>query len=495
MMTTHFEPPDLETPMQLDPEREAMHELGGRVIELIAAHRCEVERKPVHRHAARGQLDALLAEPPPQAGMPISAVLDLVEQCVLNAIAHTDHPRFFGYVPSPGNFVSAMGDAIASGFNVFAGHALVGSGPAAIEAITLGWLRSLMGFPSSASGIFVSGGSVANLTAIHTARTHLLGRTVGHDPSLVVYATTQQHASLPKALRILGFSAGQYRLVSTTSEGLTLDIGALRAAIASDRRSGRRPFLIAVTAGATSTGIVDPLRAVRRVCDDEGLWMHVDGAYGNAAWLDSQSRPLLDGIASADSLVLDPHKWWFQPYEIGCVLVRRGDALRQAFAVEAEYLREAHGAATDAAADPLSGVVNFYDLGPQLTRSFRALKLWMFLKANGIPRLTKMVQRGIAMAAAAQDEVVRSPHFELVTPASLGILTFRFRDSGLQDAEHVADAVDALLATGYALITTTEIKGERVFRLCPIHPHVSLAHVRRSLDLLAGDANSTRLSR
>jgi glutamate/tyrosine decarboxylase-like PLP-dependent enzyme len=119
----------------------------------------------------------------------------------------------------------------------------------------------------------------------------------------------------------------------------------------------------------------------------------------------------------------------------------------------------------------------------------------MFLKANGIPRLTKMVQRGIAMAAAAQDEVVRSPHFELVTPASLGILTFRFRDSGLQDAEHVADAVDALLATGYALITTTEIKGERVFRLCPIHPHVSLAHVRRSLDLLAGDANSTRLSR
>jgi aromatic-L-amino-acid decarboxylase len=185
-MTTHFEPPDLETPMQLDPEMEAMRELGGRVIELIAAHRCEVERKPVHRHAARGQLDALLAEPPPQIGMPISAVLDLVEQCVLNAIAHTDHPRFFRYVPSPGNFVSAMGDVIASGFNVFAGHALVGSGPAAIEAITVGWLRSLMGFPSAASGIFVSGGSVANLTAIHTARTHLLGRTVGHDPSLVV---------------------------------------------------------------------------------------------------------------------------------------------------------------------------------------------------------------------------------------------------------------------------------------------------------------------
>jgi aromatic-L-amino-acid/L-tryptophan decarboxylase len=224
---------------------------------------------------------------------------------------------------------------------------------------------------------------------------------------------------------------------------------------------------------------------VRQVCDDESLWMHVDGAYGAAAWLDSLSRPLLDGIESADSLVLDPHKWWFQPYEIGCVLVRRGEALRHAFAIEAEYLREAHVASSDTTGDPLSGAVNFYDLGPQLTRSFRALKLWMFLKENGVARLTKMVQRGIAMAAAAEDEVERSPHFDLVTPASLGIVTFRFRDPDLRDADRVANAVDALLATGYALITSTEIKGERVFRLCPIHPHVTLAQVRRSLDLLA----------
>jgi aromatic-L-amino-acid/L-tryptophan decarboxylase len=459
-----------------------MRALGYRVIDDIVDHHLRLHSKPVSRRKPRSHYDALFSGPPPREGANPIEVLRLVEDHILTGIAHTDHPRFFGYVPSPGNYMSVLGDALASGFNVFAGHCLVGSSAAAIEATTLGWLRDLVGFPASAGGIFLSGGSMSGLSALHTARTAAMGR-AGHDHSLVVYGTGETHSSLAKALRILGFDTQQFRRVATDA-ALAMAPPALIQAIQSDRSKGLRPFAVLATAGTTSTGAIDPLVELRRICDAHGLWLHVDGAYGAAACLVAEARGKLSGMELADSLVLDPHKWWFQPYEMGCLLVRDQRLLKAAFAVAAEYLREA-AAAGVADGEGLAGDINFYDLGPQLTRSFRALKLWMFFKTFGVDAIGHAVTKGIELAERTEELISASPDWEIVTRAQLGILTFRCPHPKGRAKAAITRAVDRLLADGFALITTTEVRGETVFRACPIHPDASIDDVARSLELLA----------
>lgn len=463
-------------------DEEAMRRLGYRVVDMILDHHLHLAEKPVVQRRTRAEYDALFAEAAPRRGADPQAVLDLVERHIMTGLGHTDHPRFYGYVPSPGNYLSALGDALAAGFNVFAGQTLVGSPAGAIEAITLGWLRDLVGFPRSTSGIFVSGGSMAGLTALHTARVDALGG-AGHDPALRVYATAEAHSSLAKGLRILGFDPGQMRTVAV-DDGLAMDLAALAAAVAEDRAAGLRPSVVIASAGTTSTGVVDPLPGIRRICDDHGLWLHVDGAFGAAAVLDSAGRQALAGIELADSLVLDPHKWWFQPYEIGAVLVRDGDKLERAFSVEAGYLREANALARRE--DGLGGDITFFNLGPQMTRSFRALKLWMFVKTFGIDAIAAAVSRSIRLAEAAERLVRAGADWEIVTPAQLGVLTFRSRASAGRGEAAVRAAVAAMLASGQALITTTEVRGEVVLRLCLIHPDARLDEVEASLAAMAG---------
>ncbi|GAA0631687.1 aminotransferase class I/II-fold pyridoxal phosphate-dependent enzyme [Sphingomonas ursincola] len=464
-------------------DQQAMRQLGYRVVDLIVDHQTGMRSKPVARRRERAVYDRRFAAPPPRTATDPQAVLSEVAEHVLTGIAHTDHPRFYGYVPGPGNYVSVLGDALAAGFNVFAGHSLVGSSAAAIESITLGWLRDLMGMPSTAGGIFLSGGSMAGLSALHVARTRALGAGVTHDPTLAVYGTTEAHSSLAKALRTLGFGNDQLRLVPI-DDSLRMNVQALAEMVRSDRINGLRPLAVIATAGTTSTGTVDPLLDIRRLCDDENLWMHVDGAYGGAARIGTCAKTLLDGLGMADSLVLDPHKWLFQPYEIGCLLVRDARSLKAAFAVEAEYLREA-AASASSAADGLAGAINFYDYGPQLTRSFRALTLWMFLKTFGLDHVEQAIDRGIKLAEAAEAHISASSEWQIVTPAQIGILTFRSTIASRRRPQVIKRAVQAGLDEGYALITTTEVRGETVFRLCPIHPDAQFDEVATALNKLA----------
>lgn len=475
---------DLDDPLTIDPDPEICRALGYRVIDQLVARRSELKRSPVHGRAERKALDELLGTSLPIVDMEPTEVLRLVEDVVLPANTSTDHPRFFGYVPGPSSFVGVLADAISAGHNVFAGHALVGAGAAAVEAQVLSWLRTIMGLPQTASGLFVSGGSVGNLTAIHTARTKHIGKHAPHDPLLVAYGSEQSHASLAKALRILGFAPRQMRLVQTDAQHRMIP-DRLDACIAEDRAAGLTPFLVMATAGSTSVGAVDPLEALRQRCDEHQLWLHVDGAYGAAAILDPTSKELFSELARADSLVLDPHKWWFVPYEAGVVFVRNGLDLRSAFSTEAGYLREAAaaGGRTDEA-DPLSGLVNFFEYGPQLTRSFRALKLWMVMKTLGSRRLGHLVSRGIRLAQAAEDFIADSPVWEVVTPASIGVVTFRPTITRLASAETLMVAVRSALDEGFALITTAEVDSETVLRLCPIHPEATLDDIKQSLERL-----------
>jgi glutamate/tyrosine decarboxylase-like PLP-dependent enzyme len=393
-------------------------------------------------------------------------------------MSHLDHPRFFAYVPSPGNFVGAMADALASGFNPFAGAWAIAAGAAQVELVTVDWLRAICGLPAGAGGTFVSGGSMANLTALAAARHRRFG--TGDFSRAVVYASDQVHSSVVRGARVLGFAPERVRLLASDA-ALRLQPAALARAMEEDAAAGLVPFCVVASAGTTSTGAVDPLAETAAVCRAAGAWLHVDGAYGAAAALTERGRALLAGLGEADSVSMDPHKWLFQPFECAAVLVRDAQVLRDVFRMVPEYLKDS---------DLSHEEVNFRDRGVQLTRGFRALKLWMSIQAFGLDAFRAAVDRGIDLAAIAEEELRASPEWEVLTPAQLAIVTFRFRPSGspLSDAE--LDALQRRIAAettrgGFAMLSTTELAGRAALRLCTINPRTTDDDVRETIRRLA----------
>jgi aromatic-L-amino-acid decarboxylase len=258
-----------------------------------------------------------------------------------------------------------------------------------------------------------------------------------------------------------------------------LDLPALQNEVEADRAQGRRPFCVVASAGTTNTGAIDPLPELARYCRREGLWLHVDGAYGAAAALCPRGQALLDGLGLVDSLALDPHKWLFQPYEIGCVLVRDKRWLRQAFHILPEYLAVTEGR---------EGEVNLCDYGIQLTRGFRALKLWMSLKFFGLPAFQKAQARGFELAELAEMIVGQMPGWQVVTPAQMGVVTFRFAPQGLREEELdqlQLELVEAMIADGFAMVSSTVLRGRTVLRMCTINPRTTETDIRETLAKLA----------
>lgn len=397
----------MDVPLRLSAAN--MRDLGYQAVNEVVDHLTTLRDRPVGSPPDREMLEAFMdAALPAEPRDAVEVMKEAVEH-VREFVVHTDHPRFLAYIPGPSTYVGAVADFLASGFNVFAGQWLVGSGPAIIERITIDWLRTVCGFPSTAGGLFVNGGTMANLVAIHAARTKCGGR------SGLIYVTSQTHGSIRQGLSFIGFGDDQVSVVDTDDQQ-RMDPDSLRERIARDRDAGLRPSCVVATAGSTNTGAVDPLDALADLCAENGLWPHVDGAYGAAAALSESAGDLLNGLSRADSLALDPHKWWYQPYEAGCVLVRDETTLIDAYSMDAEYLRETrHGTA------PL----NYYDFGPQLTRGFRALKIWMTFKTFGLDAFRRAVEHGIALAEYAEELILSSGRWEVVSPARLAIVTFR----------------------------------------------------------------------
>lgn len=470
-----------DAPGTLELSREEMRALGYRVVDLLVEHIATLRDKPVTRWADRPAMEARLREPVPRAGSDPGAVLEQVETEVLSNLMHLDHPRFFAFVPGPSNFVGVMADALASGFNVFAGTWLEAAGPTQVELVTVDWLRQLCGLPEAAGGLFVSGGSMANLTALTVARRVMLGDRLD---GAVVYCSDQTHSSVERGLQVLGFAPAQLRKLPSDA-AFRLPLPELRRAVEADRAAGRRPFCVIANAGTTSTGAVDPLPALADLCRETGLWLHADGAYGAAAVLCDAGRARLDGLGRVDSLSLDPHKWLFQPYEIGCVLVRDRRLLRETFHILPEYLKDLYRVDPEVNSTwRNSELINFCDYGVQLTRGFRALKLWMSLKVFGLDAFRRAVGRGIALAELAEAAVRRLPHWEVVTPAQLAVVTFRYVPAGMSAAE--VDTlnqrlVEAMIADGFAMISSTVLRGRTVLRMCPINPRTTDADVEETV--------------
>jgi glutamate/tyrosine decarboxylase-like PLP-dependent enzyme len=450
---------------------EEMRRLGYRMVDILVAHFESLREKKVTRVESRDALRAIFEEPLPEQGSDPAALLDFLEREVFTRVMHLDHPRFFGFIPGPSNFVSVLAEALASGHNVFAGTWLEASAPAAIELQVVDWLRQLVGAPETAGGLFVSGGTMANLTGLAVARRNR--RAV---PDAVVYSSDQTHYSIARAMRILGFSNDSLRKLDSDS-AFRLPLESLERAIAADRAAGRTPFLVVANAGTTNTGAVDPLREIAGICRRENLWLHVDGAYGASAALTTRGKKALDGIELADSLSLDPHKWLFQPYEAGCVLVRERRHLEETFRAAPEYLK-------DTARNPEDEEVNFSDLGPQGTRSFRALKLWLSMKTFGLERFRQAIDRGLDLAEWTESYLRRSASWEVASPASLGIVCFRCHREGLSEArleELHRSLVAALIGDGTAMVSSTELRGKTVLHVCLINPRTTEDDVRKTL--------------
>jgi aromatic-L-amino-acid decarboxylase len=433
-----------------------MRRFGYRVVDLLADHFARMEHGPAGAKAQPGQIIPLFDREPSEHGRDPQEILAQLERDVFPNNLHVDHPRFFAFVPGPNNFVSAMADALSAGFNVFNGTWFGGSAAAALELGVVRWLGRVCGFPAEAGGLFVSGGSMANLTALVAARHARLNDRI---EGAVVYFSDQTHSSVERALRVIGFAPGQIRKIESDSE-FKLQLESLRAAVADDRTQGLRPFCIVANAGTTNTGAVDPLPVLADFAAADKLWLHVDGAFGAAALLSERGRALLQGLERADSISLDPHKWLFQSFECGCVLVRDAALLKSAFQIKADYLRDVHRVVEE---------FNPCDYGVQLTRSFRALKLWLSLETFGLAAFREAIGRGFELAELAERELRARDGWEILSPAQMATVCFRFG----KDDELQTRLVDAMLHDSYALLTSTTLRGATSLRLCTINPRTT----------------------
>jgi aromatic-L-amino-acid/L-tryptophan decarboxylase len=444
-----------------------MRRLGYRVVDILVQHFAGMREGPVGAKGAPEELMARLSAPPSETPTDPHELLAHLEKEVFPNNLHVDHPRFFAFVPGPGNFVSTMADALAAGFNVFNGTWLGGSAAAAIELTVIDWFRGFCGFPETAGGLFVSGGSAANLTALHAARCAKLGERI---QGATIYFSDQTHYSVERALRVVGFSREQFRKIPS-DDGFRLPLESLRQAICADKEADLRPFCVIANAGTTNTGAVDPLSDLADLCAAEGLWLHADGAYGAAAVISERGREKLVGLDRADSLSLDPHKWLFQPFECGCVLVRDAAYLKSAFQLMPEYMRDVHRNTAE---------INPADYGIQLSRGFRALKVWLSMNTFGLAAFRDAITRGFELAEFAEKELRARRHCEILSPAEMAIVAFRF---GKDDAVQTK-LVDLMLRDGFAFLTSTTLKGLTALRLCTINPRTTEQDIIETIDRL-----------
>jgi aromatic-L-amino-acid/L-tryptophan decarboxylase len=459
-------------PLQFDPE--AMREIGHRTVDTLVEAIAGIESQPVMCRVPAAPMRARLDARPPAAGRPYDEVLAQVFADVVPFCAHTGAGGYLAFIPGFPTWPSAMGDLIASALMMDACWWAGGAGSSQLELTVLRWFADWLGYPATASGILVSGGSAANMTALACARERRVG---AMRDDLVVYVSSQSHSSIARAARALGFRPGQVRVLPV-DRSFRLRVDVLEQAVAADRAAGLLPLAVCANAGSTNTGAVDSLPALADVCAAHDLWLHVDGAYGAFAALTERGRRALTGVERADSITLDPHKWLFQPFECGAILVREAEGLRRAFEITPDYLRdvEAHEE------------VNFSDRGLQLSRFCRALKVWMSLQTFGLDAFREAIDGALDLAREAAARVEASAELELLAPVDLSVVAFRRRPAGETD-ERRLDAINlALVAaveqTGEALVSSTRLLGRTAIRTCILNPTTTAAHVQRVLDII-----------
>ena len=411
-------------PLEMSPEE--FRRLGYRLVDRIAGFLATIRTEPLTPGETPARLRPLVGRPPlPAEGAPGERLLDEATELILGHSLRNGHPRFMGYITSSAAPIGALGDLLAAAVNPNVGGWELSPAASEIEAQTIRWVAELVGYPSDCGGLLVSGGNMANMVCFLAGRRAMLGgeaRTAGlGHTTLRIYTSAATHTWIQKAADLFGLGTDAIRWIPVDDAG-RMDVTALRARIGADREAGERPLMVIGTAGTVSTGAVDPIRDLAAVCREQGIWFHVDGAYGAPAAVLPDAPDDLHALALADSLSVDPHKWLYAPIEAGCVLVRDPAHLPDAFSWSPSYYR--FGTAGE---EP---PVNYLELGPQNTRGFRALKVWLGLRQAGRSGYRRMIADDCRMAAELYRAAQAHPEIEALT-LGLSIATFRYRPADL----------------------------------------------------------------
>jgi aromatic-L-amino-acid/L-tryptophan decarboxylase len=482
------------------PTLEELRSAAGAIQDWALNHYQSLPDQPIGATPSPAELRASLDLPPPDEGRAFADVLADFRQHIEPNAFRVNHPRFMAFVPGAPCFPSILGDWLSTAANFFCGVWLEAAGPAQVESTVLDWFRQWLGMPDTTRGVLTSGGSEANLTALVVARERV---PLEDRQRIVLYVAEQRHWSVDRAAKVMGLLPSQIIEVPVDRD-FRMRGKELWRAVERDLCDDYLPWAVVANAGATNTGTVDALDEIAQVCREEGMWLHIDAAYGWAAVLCESGKKELAGIELADSITLDPHKWLAQAFDVGCVLIRDGRLLPQTFATRPDYLQDV---------TPNEGEVNYADHGIALTRRFRALKIWVSMQMLGLNWFRRLAEHGCALADYAQAALIAAGCFEILCPRRLSIVCFRYvptvggaRSEARPADPHAADPrfasgsaaacipqglddlntqlLAALRDTGRAFLSSTRLRGAFAVRMCFINWRTSAADVDEVIALL-----------
>lgn len=465
-----------------------IRQLGHQMLDDMMDYLENIGTRPVWTKpsdAARAHLQ----QPLPLTPTPLSDIYADFQTHILPYNKGNVHPRFWSWVQGTGSPFAMLADMLASGMNP---NTAIGDHAAMyVEQQVLGWCKAMLGFPETGSGLLVSGGSLANITALIVARNAFGERRIRQEgvlargDRLALYTSTETHACVTKAAEVMGLGSQSVRLIPVDAQ-FRMRTDLLRQRIAADRAQGFTPFCVVGNAGTVNTGAIDPLETIWEICQTENLWFHVDGAFGALAKLTPEYRDALMPIEKADSLAFDLHKWMYLPYEIGCVLVRDAAAHRAAFASEPSYL-VSHERGLAAGPDPMS------HYGLELSRGFKALKVWMSFQEHGIEKLTRLIRQNIAQAFYLGECVASYPDLELLTPVTMNLVCFRYHPEGTVSENELnrinQEILMQLHEKGFSAPSYTMLNGRYAIRVANVN------HRSRKADFAALAEDVAQLGR
>lgn len=457
-----------------------------RAADLVADYLQRVETYPVLPPIRPGAIAARLPAAPPAEPEPLGRILDDYRELIEPNITHWQHPGFLAYFSSVASGPGILGEILAAGLNSNVMFWRNAPASTELEQTVVDWLRQMLGLPAGFDGMLTDTASVSSLLSVvaarHAACPELRRRGLAGGPGLVLYRSEEAHSSIDKAAVVAGVGLDNVRRIPADSE-YRMRPDALEEAIREDLAAGRRPFCVVATLGTTSSTSIDPASAIADVCARHGLWLHVDAAYGGAAAVAEEFRPLFSGWERADSIVVNPHKWMFTPFDASLLLFRRPEAFRSAFSLVPEYLRTSAG----------EEVRNYHEYGVQLGRRFRALKLWFVIRYFGASGMAARIREHVRLARLFASWIDGAPDWERLAPVPLATVCFRHRPPGL-DAEaldaHNERLLERVNETGGVFLSHTRLAGRFTIRVSVGNPRTELRHLERCWELLRSAARS-----
>jgi aromatic-L-amino-acid/L-tryptophan decarboxylase len=475
----------------LEPSSQEIRDMAASAVDWVVAYVESIRSMPVAPDTSSAQLRARIAEPLPIHGRDFADLLDVFRDVIVPGARHNGHPRFFGYVSSPGTAIASVADFLASALNANMPAWRSAPAPTELEHLAIDWIKEVLGCRPEAGGLFTSGGSMANFTALAAARYWRCGEEVAAGGAAAsgapmrIYASTEAHHSTHKAAALLGIGRSNVRSVAVDKR-FRMDVDDLIRQVEEDRQAGGDPFCVVATAGSVTTGAVDSLADIAAVAREHGLWMHVDACYGGFARLAPSVRALFDGLDEADTIALDPHKWLYLPADCGCLIYRDPAASRGAFALDADYTRIVQ-------TDPAEAFA-FWDYGPELSRPFRALKVWMTMAHAGAQGIAQAIESNLDCARYVAELVESSDDFEMLAPVELSIFCFRYLPPGAKGGAARSATGEAQLnklnerilaalqRAGSSYVSNTSINGRFALRGCVLNHRTTREDMQTLLD-------------